>query len=82
MTQVVTEVEASATQTEADVVTEAPTETPAESTEAETQANTTPVVTGKQVVDDSLVIWILIAVMLLAVGVTAGIVTVKVKVRK
>ena len=53
--------------------TEAPTDT-AEGTEERTEGE--PVVT---VTDDTLAIWILIAVMIVAVGITAGFVTVKVR---
>ncbi len=65
--------------------TEIPTETiPEETIETMTDASTVeetnaPVTPQPQVVDDSLAIWILIAIMLVAVGITAGIVTVKVR---
>ena len=68
-------------QTEVGVITdaEAPTEALSQPSETETPRDTTPVVTDKQVIDDSLAVWMLIAVMLVAIGVTAGIVTVKVR---
>ncbi|MBE6584897.1 MAG: hypothetical protein E7645_00040 [Ruminococcaceae bacterium] len=60
-----------------DSVTETPTETLAseQRSEAETEA-TVPVIVE---VEDSLAVWILAAVMLIAVGITAGYITVKVR---